>query len=436
MAIAASKSARPSGPLTGEIAAPGDKSVSHRIILFGALAEGETRARGLLDGEDVLRTAAAVRAFGADVERRGDEWRIHGAPWAAPARAIYCGNSGTTMRLMTGAAAGRGASAVFDGDPSLRARPMERIAEPLRMMGARVATAAGRPPVSLHAAPLVGIDYRSPRASAQVKSAVLLAGLGAEGRTRIVEPALSRDHTERLLAAFGVDVERDQDADGLPSVCVEGGARLAGVAVDAPGDPSSAAFPLVAALIVPGSDVVVGNVGLNPTRTGLFETLKEMGAALEIETPDGTAAEPAGRVRARASALRGVRVPAARAPSMIDEFPVLAVAAACATGESLFEGVGELRVKESDRLAVVAAGLSACGVPVETGPDWMRIEGLGRPPAGGARVAVERDHRIAMSFLVLGLAAAKGVAVDDAGPVATSYPTFFRDLAALGAEFA
>lgn len=428
----------PSSGLKGAVTAPGDKSMSHRALLFGAMAEGETRVHGLLEGEDVLRTGAAMRAFGAGVERRrlpegGAEWRVAGAPWTTPECALYFGNSGTGCRLVLGAAAGRGLGATFEGDASLRKRPMERVLGPLRAMGAAAEARDGKLPVILRGgARLKAIDYTMPTASAQVKSAILLAGLGAEGTTVVRERERSRDHTERMLGAFGVKLDITEE-NGVRAIALAGGQRLVATEVDVPGDPSSAAFLAAAAAVTPGSDVLVRGVLVNPLRAGFFETLREMGADIAFENARTQSGEPVADIRVRASNLRGVAVPASRAASMIDEYPILAVVAAFAEGDTYMPGVSELRVKESDRLAAVEAGLVANGVNVETGPDWMRVFGKGRP-AGGGRVVTHMDHRIAMSFLVLGLGAKAGVAIDDAAMIATSFPTFFASMQALGAN--
>jgi 3-phosphoshikimate 1-carboxyvinyltransferase len=428
----------PSPALKGVVVAPGDKSMSHRALLFGAMAEGETRVAGLLEGEDVLRTGAAMRALGAEVNRRrtadgGLEWRVVGAPWRAPDRALYFGNSGTGCRLVMGAVAGRGVAAAFEGDASLRKRPMERVLAPLRQMGAAAEAQGGKLPVALAAgARLKAIDYAMPTPSAQVKSAILLAGLGADGQTIVRETEPSRDHTERMLGAFGVTVEVSQGA-GRRRIALTGGQTLRAAAIDVPGDPSSAAFLAAAALIAPGSDVLIRGVLVNPLRTGFFETLRDMGADLSFENARLQSGEPVADIRARASTLKGVAVPASRAASMIDEYPILSVVAAFAEGETYMPGVSELRVKESDRLAAVEAGLKANGVSVETGPDWLRVFGKGRP-AGGGRVLTQMDHRIAMSFLVMGLGAKDGVEIDDAAMIATSFPTFFDLIRGLGAH--
>ncbi len=430
--------ARPSGPLTGRVRAPGDKSISHRALILGGLAEGRTDIEGLLEGADVLATAEAVRAFGAEVERSDEgRWQVVGRGGFRDAdRLIDCGNSGTGVRLLFGAAGGCRAAATFDGDGSLRRRPMGRVLEPLAAMGARYEAAeGGRLPVRLLAAPLHGVEHRQTVPSAQVKSAVLLAGLNAEGVTSVLEREPTRDHTERMLRAFGAEVAVHDSPEGRLAR-LQGGQRLRGAAVVVPGDPSSAAFPVVAGLLVPGSDVTVEGVLLNPLRTGLFDTLREMGADLTVENAREQGAEPVGDLRVRASALRGLDVPPERAPSMIDEYPVLAVAAALAHGTTVMRGLAELRVKESDRIALTAAGLRACGVEVEDGPDVLIVHGRGVPPTGGALIRTAGDHRIAMAHLVLGLAARAPVTVDEPAMIGTSFPDFAGLMRSLGAEIA
>jgi 3-phosphoshikimate 1-carboxyvinyltransferase len=431
--------ARPGGPLRGRIRAPGDKSISHRALILGALAEGETTIEGLLEGDDVLRTAEAMRAFGAEVVREGDgRWRIAGrGGLAEPRDVIDCGNSGTGVRLIMGAAAGFAMIATFTGDASLRGRPMMRILRPLGEMGATwLCREGGRLPLSLKGGALGGICYRPPEPSAQVKSAVLLAGLNAAGGAEVIEAEPTRDHTERMLRTFGAAVTVEDQRDGR-RIRLVGGQRLIGAAVRVPGDPSSAAFPLVAALITPGSAVTVEGVLLNPLRAGLFLTLQEMGADLVVENEREAGGERVGDLTARHSALRGVEVPAARAPSMIDEYPILAVAAAYAEGPTIMRGIGELRVKESDRIAMMAAGLAACGVGVEEEPEGLIVAGTARANhrvAGGGLVRTHGDHRIAMSHLILGLGADQPVAVDEPGMIATSFPGFGPLMAGLGAE--
>lgn len=434
----AALTARRAGPLGGAAAVPGDKSISHRALMLAALAAGRSRVSGLLEAGDVLATAAAMRALGARVERLGaGEWQIDGpglGGLAEPGDVLDFGNSGTGARLVAGIVAGHPIRAILTGDASLRRRPMARVSEPLSRMGAEFDTApGGRLPAAVRgAAPPLPIHYRPPVASAQVKSAVLLAGLCAPGETTVVEPAPTRDHTERMLRAFGAEVRVEPEGAGC-MVRVTGEPELAPCDLEVPNDPSSAAFPLVAALIVPGSEVTASGVALNPLRTGLFDTLVEMGADLAIAPRGERGGEPVGDITARASVLAGVTVPADRAPRTIDEYPVLAVAAACADGPTRFEGVGELRHKESDRLASVAAGLAAAGAAVTDGPDTLTVEGRGAPPPGGARVASHGDHRIAMAFLTLGLATAAPVGIDDAAMIDTSFPGFAALMRGLGA---
>jgi 3-phosphoshikimate 1-carboxyvinyltransferase len=421
--------AAPSRALHGHIAVPGDKSISHRALILGGLAEGETRIEGLLEGQDVLDTAAAVRALGATVTRLGEGiWAVQGAEWRAPAAPIDCGNSGTGVRLLLGAASGFPIVATFTGDASLRARPMKRVLEPLRRMGAR-AEGDDRLPITMRGGGLVGITYRSPNASAQVKSAILLAGLRADGPVEVTEPARSRDHTERMLRAFGCEVESE-------GTTVRLGARRKLVATEimVPGDPSSAAFPLVAALIAPDSEVTVHGMLINELRTGLIETLIEMGADLSVSNRRDVGGEEVADVTARSSQLIAIEVDAGRVPSMIDEFPILAVAAAFASGQMLMHGLGELRVKESDRLAAIVAGLRRCGVSTGIVGDSLLVDGCDGPCPGGGRIRSHGDHRIAMSFLVLGLAARAPVEVDEAAMIATSFPGFCGLMTSLGAD--
>ena len=427
--------ARPSGPLQGRVRAPGDKSMSHRAMILGAMATGVTEVEGLLEGDDVLATARAAAAFGATVERLGEgRWRVTGrGGLTSPAGVIDCGNAGTGVRLLMGAAAGYPLTATFDGDASLRKRPMKRVTGPLAEMGARFAWAAAedRLPVTLTGGRLQGLDYRQTVASAQVKSAILLAGLNAAGETVVREPEKSRDHTERMLRAFGAEVAVEDDGEGW-IIRLRGGQPLTGAAVSVPGDPSSAAFPLAAGLIVPGSAVTVEGVMLNPLRTGLFDTWREMGADLEITNRRESGGEEIGDITARSSKLRGVVVPEARAAAMIDEYPVLAATAAFAEGTTVMRGVGEMRVKESDRIRLMVDGLRACGVAVEEEPEGFLV--TGGPVPGGAVVHTAHDHRIAMSHLVLGLAAQAPVAVRDPEMIATSFPGFVALMAGLGAE--
>ena len=428
---------RPGGALKGRTRAPGDKSISHRALILGALAEGETLIEGLLEGDDVVRTAEAMQAFGAEVERLGEgRWRVlgHGG-LSEPADVVDCGNSGTGVRLIMGAAARFAITATFTGDTSLRRRPMARVTDPLTEMGALcVSRGGGRLPLSIRGGGLRRISYRQPVPSAQVKSALLLAGLGAG--VEVIETDPTRDHTERMLRAFGARLEIE-DRGTERAIRLDGAQGLAGTRVRVPGDPSSAAFPLVAALITPGSEVTVEGVLLNPLRTGLFTTLQEMGAELVISNQREEGGEPVGDITARHSALRGVETPAERAPSMIDEYPILAVAAAFAEGPTVMRGVGELRVKESDRIALMAAGLEACGVMVEEEPEAMIVTGLARANhkvRGGAVVETHGDHRVAMAHLVMGLAADSPISVDEPGMIATSFPGFEALMRALGAD--
>jgi len=433
--------ARRSAPLRGRARVPGDKSISHRALILGALTVGETRIGGLLEGEDVLNTAKAMQALGARIERTGaGDWRVHGVGvggFAQPAEPLDFGNSGTGCRLVMGAVAGCPIAATFDGDASLRKRPMRRVLDPLQEMGARVTAEAGggRLPVTLQGArDALPIVYPTPVPSAQVKSAVLLAGLGAPGATTVIEREATRDHTERLLRHFGADIRTEPDGAHGRRITLTGQPELAPAPVVVPADPSSAAFPLVAALLVPGSDIVLDAVMTNPLRTGLIDTLREMGAAIEpvAVRDDG---EEVADLRVRASALRGVDVPGERAPSMIDEYPILAVAAAFAEGVTRMRGLKELRVKESDRLAATAAMLRANGVTVEIEGDDLIVAGRGRATGGGL-VATHMDHRIAMAALVMGLASEQPVGIDDAAFIATSFPGFIELMRGLGAEFA
>ena len=434
--------ARASGPLTGHVRVPGDKSISHRALILGALSVGQTTISGLLEGEDVINTAKSMRALGARVDRTGPfAWTVAGvgvAGFAQPAAPLDFGNSGTGCRLVMGAVAGCPVTAVFDGDASLRTRPMRRILDPLELMGARTGESreGGRLPLTLHGArDPVPILYRTPVASAQIKSAVLLAGLAAPGITTVIEQEASRDHTELMLGHFGAQIVSTKEGSHGRRIALTGQPELQGAAVVVPADPSSAAFPIVAALIVEGSDIVLSDVMTNPLRTGLFTTLREMGASIEESDLRGDAGEPMARLRVRASKLRGVEVPPERAPSMIDEYLVLAVAAAFAEGTTVMRGLKELRVKESDRLEATADMLRVNGVKVEVAGDDLIVEGRGHVPGGGL-VATHMDHRIAMSALVMGLAADKPVRVDDTAFIATSFPDFIPMMRSLGAEFA
>ncbi|SHI96212.1 3-phosphoshikimate 1-carboxyvinyltransferase [Roseomonas rosea] len=417
------------GSLQGRLTVPGDKSVSHRALMFGALAVGTTEITGLLEGEDVLRTSAAMRALGAEVERLAEgHWRVAGrgvGGLVEPADVLDMGNSGTAARLICGLLAGHPLFAVLTGDASLRKRPMRRVTDPLSASGARFSgRAGGRLPLAVEgAADPMPLDYRVPVPSAQVKSAVLLAGLCARGTTRVEEREATRDHTENMLRHFGATVRVAAEGHGR-IIELDGQPELRAAPVVVPADPSSAAFPLVAALLVPGSEVTVQGVGLNPLRTGLFTTLREMGAHLSVSNERVEGGEPVGDLTARFSELRAVDVPPERAPSMIDEYPVLAVAAAFARGTSRFRGLAELRVKESDRLAATLALLAANGVPATVEGDDLIIARDGRPAAGGGLVETHMDHRIAMSALVMGLASTAPVTVDDTGFIDTSFPGF------------
>ncbi len=427
-----------SPPLRGKFRLPGDKSISHRALMFSAMTIGESEISGLLESHDVLATAAAMRAYGADVERRGDGlWRVSGlgpGGLLEPDGPIDFGNAGTGVRLTMGLAAAHPFASTFIGDVSLSGRPMGRVLEPLRQMGADVIARSGdRLPLSLRGAdPMAPITYRVPVASAQVKSAILLAGLNIEGITTVIEPVATRDHTERMLAGFGADLQTETTSDGETVIQLTGLPKLRPQTIVVPGDPSSAAFLIVAGLIVEGSDLTIENMLLNPTRTGLLSTLQEMGADLTIANERLSGGEAVGDIRVRHSALKAVAVPPERAPSMIDEYPVLAVAAAFAEGRTAMNGLAELRVKESDRLNAVARGLEANGVACEEGAEMLAVTG-GRVPGGGT-VASCLDHRIAMSFLVMGLAAAKPVTVDDGQTIATSFPDFVDLMTGLGAR--
>ena len=433
--------ARRSGPLQGRVRVPGDKSISHRALILGALTVGETRISGLLEGEDVLNTGKAVRALGAAVERTGlGAWRLHGvgvAGFAEPAAPLDFGNSGTGCRLMLGAVAGCPITASFDGDASLRKRPMRRVLEPLERIGAHTLIANdGRLPLQLAGArDPIPIVYEPPVASAQLKSAVLLAGLAAPGETVVIEAEATRDHTEKMLTHFGADVRVEQHGAHGRRITLVGQPELMPRPIVVPADPSSAAFPLVAAAITPGSDVILEGVMLNPLRAGLIDTLAEMGAAIERLNARIEGGEDVADLRVRGSALRGVEVPAARAPAMIDEYPILAVAASFAEGTTVMRGLKELRVKELDRLAGTADMLRANGVTVEIEGDDLFVEGRGRAPGGGL-VATHMDHRLAMSALVMGLASEQPVTIDDGSFIATSFPDFVALMRGLGADIA
>ena len=434
--------ARQSGPMQGRTRVPGDKSISHRALILGALTVGETNISGLLEGEDVLHTADDMRALGARVERTGDRaWRVHGVGvggFAQPSRALDFGNSGTGVRLAIGAVAGAPVTATFDGDDSLRGRPMRRVLDPLEKMGARVVQVAddGRLPLILHgAADPIPIIYEPPVASAQLKSAVLLAGLAAPGETTVIEAEATRDHTERLLKHFGAKVSSKPHGEHGRRIVLQGQPELAPANVLVPADPSSAAFPLVAALIAPGSELILEAVMTNPLRTGLLTTLREMGASIEALEKRDDGGEEVADLRVRTSTLKGVEVPPERAPSMIDEYPILAVAASFAEGVTRMRGLKELRVKESDRLAATADMLRANGVTVEIEGDDLVVQGKGRP-SGAGEVTTHMDHRIAMAALVMGLGTENPVRIDDSAFIATSFPGFVELMRSVGADLA
>ncbi len=429
-----------SSPLHGTIRVPGDKSISHRALMFGAMAVGETKVTGLLEGEDVLSTAAAMRALGASVERGDDGiWTVRGrgvGGFSEPTGVLDMGNSGTAARLLMGILATQSFTTFMTGDASLCSRPMERVMTPLRPIGVSfVSRSKGRMPLAIQGtdAPMP-ITYELPVASAQVKSAVMLAGLNAPGKTTVIEPNPSRDHTEKMLTHFGAEVVVEEQENGGRVITLTGQPELVARDVIVPTDPSSAAFPVVAALITPGSDITVEAVGMNPLRTGLFTTLKEMGAKITALNTRVEAGEEVADLKVEYSELHGVTVPANRAPSMIDEYPVLAVAASFAKGTTHMEGLEELRVKESDRLAVVVESLKACGVDVEEGENSMTVVGTGEPALGGGEIKSRLDHRIAMSFIVFGMASQKPVSIDDGAPIDTSFPGFSDLMNGLGAK--
>ncbi|MCC6926996.1 3-phosphoshikimate 1-carboxyvinyltransferase [Novosphingobium sp.] len=422
----------PSGPLKGEIRVPGDKSISHRSIMLGALAVGETRVTGLLEGEDVLATAAAMRAMGAQVERTGEgAWSVLGVGVGAllqPEAPLDMGNSGTSTRLLMGLVATHAIETRFFGDASLSKRPMGRVIEPLSQMGAAFeASEGGRLPLTVRGAnPAVPIEYRLPVASAQVKSAVLLAGLNTPGITTVIEPVPTRDHSERMLRGFGAELDVEE-IGGERVIRVRGEAELRPQVIEVPGDPSSAAFFMVAALVVPDSELLIRNVGLNPTRAGLVHVLRQMGGSITEVNPREVGGEPVADLLVRHSPLKGIAVDPAVVPSMVDEFPVLFVAAALAEGTTVCTGLEELRVKESDRISVMAAALTGAGASVTETEDGLTIHGSGGAPLRGSansRVKTHLDHRIAMSMAVAGLASKDGVEVDDTRPIATSFPQF------------
>lgn len=431
--------ARKSGPLTGRAEVPGDKSISHRALIFGAMALGETRITGLLEGQDVLDTARAMRAFGAEVTRQAPgAWSVHGVGvggFCEPADVIDCGNSGTGVRLIMGCMATTAMTATFTGDASLRKRPMGRVTDPLSLFGARAyGRSGGRLPMTVvGAASPVPVRYATPVASAQVKSAVLLAGLNAPGETVVIEREATRDHSERMLAGFGARVHVEKTPQGNV-ITLTGQPELRPQTVAVPRDPSSAAFPVCAALVVAGSDIFVPGVSQNLTRNGLYLTLVDMGADIVFENPREEGGEPVADLRVRFGPLRGIEVPPERAPSMIDEYPILSVVAAFAEGTTVMRGVRELRVKESDRIDAMARGLEACGVRVEEDEDTLIVHGMGPGGVpGGATARTHLDHRIAMSFLILGMASKQPVSVDDASPINTSFPVFTPLMTRLGA---
>jgi 3-phosphoshikimate 1-carboxyvinyltransferase len=431
-------SGKPSDPLSGRVRVPGDKSISHRALMLGALATGRTHIRGLLEGEDVLNTVKALQMMGCPITRQGGAWQVLGrgvGGLAQPPADIDFGNSGTGVRLMMGVIAGHPMTVRLLGDASLSRRPMRRVLDPLALMGLEVIDARRTLPLTLRgSSDLMPIEYPLPVASAQVKSAVLLAGLHAAGSTSVIEREATRDHTERMLRFFGAEIGVSPTPDGC-RITVGGDAELAGRTVRVPGDPSSAAFLASAALIVPGSQVTIGSVLVNPTRTGFYRTLRDMGADITFSDEREDNGEPVADITVRYSPLSGVRVPRERVPSMVDEYPMLACVAAFASGETRMEGLGELRVKESDRLAATAAGLQSNGVCAEVDGDCLLVAGSGGRVAGGGRVATQLDHRIAMAFLTLGLGTDDPVTIDDAAPIATSFPQFRGMLEGLGAVF-
>ncbi len=429
--------------LSGIARVPGDKSISHRSLMFGALASGVTEITGLLEGEDVIHTAEALEAMGAKIVRpaeAGGVWHVTGVGAAGlknPAKEIYLGNSGTSTRLLMGLVGGYPVRATFTGDASLSKRPMARVSKPLEQMGVKIITAeGGKLPLTVEGSEtLREISYTLPVASAQVKSAIILAGLACAGETVVIEPEPTRDHSERMLRFFGADIRSESKPDGSNVITVRGKPVLTGKPVMVPADPSSAAFATVAALIVPGSDIVLPQVSINPLRTGLYATLRDMGADITFENERELSGEPVADIHVRHSKLKGVTVPEARVPSMIDEFPILGVAAAFAHGTTYMTGLEELRVKESDRLAAIYSGLTASGVTARMGDSTLEVDGgAGAKPVGGCTIETHLDHRIAMSFLVLGMAAQQMIAVDDADTINTSFPAFAALMNALGAD--
>ncbi|MFA6280283.1 MAG: 3-phosphoshikimate 1-carboxyvinyltransferase [Bdellovibrionales bacterium] len=434
-----SLTSRQTGALRGCVTPPGDKSISHRSIMLGGIAKGRTTVRGLLEGEDVLSTVAALRAVGAQIAKEGDGWTIDGVGLenlTEPSGILDMGNSGTSARLLIGLLGARPFTSFFTGDASLCKRPMGRVTEPLCQMGATfMSREGGRFPLAVRGAVApTSITYRLPVASAQVKSAVLLAGLSAEGITTVIEPIPTRDPTERMLRAFGASLTVEKTSDGADAIHLQGRPTLTGREIIVPADISSAAFPMVAACLREGSKVKLLNVGINMRRAGLLASLQEMGAVILLENEREVCGEPVADILVRGGALKGVTIPASRVSSMVDEYPVLAMAAACAEGTSRFIGLGELRVKESDRLMLVAEGLKACGARVEIEGDDLIIHGTGKPPRGGATITTALDHRIAMSFLVLGMATVEPIVIDDGRVIATSFPNFVTMMNGLGAK--
>jgi 3-phosphoshikimate 1-carboxyvinyltransferase len=428
-----------SPPLTGIAIIPGDKSISHRALMFGAMTEGETIIGGLLEGEDVYATAEAMRSCGADITREGaGNWRVNGIGhnFRTPKNPIDMGNSGTSTRLIMGLLTGHPVTATMTGDASLSKRPMGRVITPLEQIGAKIeATEGGKLPLTITGTDNPkAITYELPIASAQVKSAILLAGLNANGITTVIEDHPTRDHTENMLRYFGIDLKIEKDGTKT-AISVKGGQTLQPGLIQVPRDPSSAAFPVVAAIINEGSDITCENIGLSPTRDGLYQTLIEMGADITITNKRTEAGEIIANLHIKGTGpLTGIEVPASRVPSMIDEFPILAIAASCAQGTTHMTGLAELRVKESDRLAVMAEGLKACGVNLEMGEDSLTIHGNGKPPQGGTTVKTHLDHRIAMSFLILGTVTDQPVSIDDGAPIQTSFPNFIALMTELGAK--
>ena len=426
--------------LSGNITVPGDKSVSHRALILGSIAVGETHVEGLLESEDVLAAAAAMRALGAQISRDdAGLWTVIGCGVGGlhePNQILDMGNSGTAVRLLMGLVGTQTFTSTFTGDESLNSRPMERVMDPLRQMGVQFTSrSGGRLPITVSGSDLIKpIEYELPVASAQVKSAILLAGLNAPGKTTVIEPQPTRDHSERMLRHFGAEVITENLDGGGVKITLTGQPELEGRDITVPADISSAAFPIAAALIVPGSNLLIRNVGVNPLRAGLIKTLQEMGGKITIENSRGEAGEPLADLRVEASQLHGITVPASRAPSMIDEYPVLSVVATCATGTTHMVGLAELRVKESDRLAAMATGLAACGVRIEETEDSLTVHGSDQPIDGGALIAANLDHRIAMAFSVLGMVSLNPVTIDDGSPIATSFPGYIKLMNSLGAR--